>query len=321
MSAEAVKEQEIVSLDNIEIDESKSLFVEGGLDPYKEMVKEAYEYVKSLNLDMNNPDDRKALNSWSRKFGSLSSRVTKLGVADRSGYEEAKKKSKAVEKDFTELVDSCKANLRAPLDEWIEKDKARVQALEDRVKQITELGMAKMVPAPKLESSQYKERMDALNSIEVDESFEELLPEAEEEYVLAKRNLEALYKQAVEEEKEKAELEELRRQKAKAEREKEVKEAAERARKEAEEKAEKEKREAIEKVEREAREKAEKLEAERKAKEAEAKRRAEDEEHQRKINNEALASMVAAVPIEESVAKRVLSAIAKGNIKNVSINY
>lgn len=323
------QETTIVPLDDLtkEIGEVGSLFTPGGFDAYKPLVKEVFDYVKSLNLDMNKESDRKTLNSYSRKFGSLSSKTTKLGVADRSELEEKKKKSKAVEKDFTDYVDELKSELRKPLDEWIKKDEARVKALESRVQQIVDLGMTKMVPMPKLPSAEIKERLDLLHQIELDDSFEEFLSEAEEEHLVAHKNLRALYDSALEQEERDAELAKLKE----AEAEQKRKEREEQIHKEAQEKAEREAQEKIEKVEREARERAEKERLQREAKEkaeADAKAKADAEErarkankeHRKSVNCEALKALTSN-GINEEVAKQIITLIARDQVPNVTINY
>lgn len=317
----AIEEKNLVSIDDIVVDETKDLFVEGGLDSYKDLARQAYEYAVSQDFDMNIEADRKALNSWSRKFGSLVKRFTDLGVADRKEARRIMEKSKEVENDFTAYVNELKTDLRKPLDEWKEREAERVKQLESRVREIVDLGMTEMVPAPKLDSAQLKERLDALGGIELNETFEEFLPEAEEAYLLAKQNLTALYESTVEAEEQQAELEELKRKQREAEHEQKVKEAEERARKEAEERAEKEKNEAIEAVEREVKEKAEAEQRQREAEEAEAKRKAENVEHRASVNRQTLADLMSATNIDEATAKRVIKAIAKGLVSRVSINY
>lgn len=124
--------------------------------------------------------------------------------------------------------------------------------------------------------------------------------------------------------------------KAKAEAEKKaIVEAEERAKVIAEQKrladiqAEKDKAEAEKKAmievhakkDREAAELAAKEQARIAAEKAEEKERQENVAHQKRVNNEAIGCLIQSAGVDEPVAKRVLVAIAKGQIANVFIRY
>jgi len=135
-------------------------------------------------------------------------------------------------------------------------------------------------------------------------------------------------------------LEKAERERLQAEHEAKIAaEAAERATSEAEEKAARQVAEAQAATERAEREKAEaikeaELKAEREAKAKEDARIAEEQritaeqeareankEHCRKINNEVLADLVANTFLDDTTAKALISAIAKGLIAHTSIKY
>ena len=97
-------------------------------------------------------------------------------------------------------------------------------------------------------------------------------------------------------------------------------EKAEREQREAAERAEREKQQAIE-AERKRAEEARIAEEQRKAAEqAEIERKARNKAHQKRINNEAL-ECFKSLNMDEAQAKQVIEWIAKGMIKNVTINY
>ena len=114
---------------------------------------------------------------------------------------------------------------------------------------------------------------------------------------------------------------------------KEATEKAEREKKEAEERLERERAEAAEREERARQDAAaaerRRLEQEKADREAEEQRRAADEEHRRTFNREAMTDIQAAIPSigmlasesAEAVAKAVLCAIAKGQVRHVAIHY
>ena len=151
-----------------------------------------------------------------------------------------------------------------------------------------------------------------------------------------------------EQERERLRLEgEARARKEAEDRERQAREDAERQAREAREaaeKAEREKKEAEERLERERAEAAEReerarqdaaaaerrrMEQEKADREAEEQRRAADEEHRRTFNREAMADIAQALRDAdpnandgvESMAKAVLCAIAKGQVRHVAIHY
>lgn len=101
-------------------------------------------------------------------------------------------------------------------------------------------------------------------------------------------------------------------------------ERAERDKKEAAERAERARIEAIETAKRQAREEAERKERERIAKEAakkaEAERIAANKNHQKRINREAVESLVG-LGYSEDGAMGFVTVVAKGLVKNITINY
>lgn len=105
---------------------------------------------------------------------------------------------------------------------------------------------------------------------------------------------------------EKANREKLEAENARLRQEQEAKAAAERA--------EQEKQRAIE-AERQ------RIENERLAEIAAAEQREKNKNHAKKINNEALADLIKASGITDEQAKKIVTAIAKGEVRNVQINY
>lgn len=105
---------------------------------------------------------------------------------------------------------------------------------------------------------------------------------------------------------EKANREKLEAENARLRQEQEAKAAAERA--------EQEKLRAIE-TERQ------RIENERLAEIAAAEQREKNKAHAKKINNEALADLIKSSSISEDQAKKIVTAIAKGEVRNVQINY
>lgn len=274
--------------------------------------------------------------------------------------EEWKSKSKIVDqarKRMRDELDRVRDEVRAPLTEWENREKVRVEKLELRLKEID--GIRSRVPG--LKSFELRGDLEAVEAIIIDDSWEEFKAKAQ----AAKDETIAGLLKAIEEtekyEAEQLELKKLREEKEareKKEREEQIaKEAAERATREAEERAEaqrkkdaddkarleKEKVEAeqrAKKAEQDAKDEAVRAEArqkeavekarkeeqdrqerEKQAEEAARAKREANQKHLAKINNEVLAALVTVSGVTEDSGKAIIKAIVKGKIPHTKIQY
>ena len=281
---------------------------------------------------------------------SLAYQITlSKGALDRYGKtltDEWKAKSKAVDKarkTGREALDKLAKDTRLPLTEWEAKEEERKakekldaeitacwdeahdknklfdleKAEQERIRREEEKAEQERQEKIKLENEQ---RIAAEAKAQAEKEAKEAIERAERE----KREV-AIAAKLEAERKEQERLAEEQRQKDELAR-------VEREKKEALERAEREKQEAIEEQQRLAALKAERIEQERLAKEeterqeAERQRKAEearkaDLEHRRAINAEALSSILEIDAINEDQARTLIIAIAKGWVKNISINY
>ncbi|WP_260280279.1 cell envelope biogenesis protein TolA [Proteus terrae] len=280
----------------------------------------AEEEQKELDGDLSVAKNRKAFASLAYKVTQTKTYIDKEGKAVVDKLKELPKKVDASRKLFRDELDALSTEIRKPLTEWEEQEKAREEA-EALKKQI---------------------ELDHEEALQMNELFD--LRKAEEERKRIARE-EEMKRQAAEQARLEAECKAQQEIEAAAQREREAKEAAERAErekqeaiqraeqaaKEAKEKAERDAREALERAERE---KQLAIEAERKkAQEAEQTRLAEEErkrqeeakrqadkEHQRTVNNKAMQDLIDA-GIPEECAKNCIIAIAKNLVSNVKIHY
>lgn len=280
----------------------------------------AEEEQKELDSDLSVVKNRKAFASLAYKVAQTKTYIDKEGKAVVDKLKELPKKVDVSRKLFRDELDVLSTEIRKPLTEWEEQEKAREEA-EALKKQI---------------------EIDHEEALQMNELFD--LRKAEEERKRIARE-EEMKRQAAEQARLEAERKAQQEIEAAARREREAKEAAERAEREKQEaiqRAEQAAKEAKEKAERDAKEAQERaerekqlaIEAERKkAREAEQARLAEEErkcqeeakrqadkEHQKAINNQAMQDLIDA-GIPEECAKNCIIAIAKNLVSNVKIHY
>ncbi|MFN6873214.1 cell envelope biogenesis protein TolA [Proteus mirabilis] len=280
----------------------------------------AEEERKELDSDLSVVKNRKAFASLAYKVAQTKTYIDKEGKAVVDKLKELPKKVDASRKLFRDELDALSTEIRKPLTEWEEKEKAREEA-EALKKQI---------------------ELDHEEALQMNELFD--LRKAEEERQRIARE-EEMKRQAAEQARIEAERKAQQEIEASAKREREAKEAAERAEREKQEaiqRAEQAAKEAKEKAERDAKEAQERAEREKqlaikaerkKAREAEQARLAEEErkrqeeakrqadkEHQKAINNQAMQDLIDA-GIPEECAKNCIIAIAKNLVSNVKIHY
>lgn len=334
--------QELIALEAVQQNPLAVFATKNGLDPYLEQIKEE---VDAFVPDVSTKKGQDEIRSFAHKIARSKTALDNIGKELKASIMEQPKLIDAERRRVRELLEGWQEQIRRPLTELEEAEKARIAEIQKRIDEITALpdqlkehGASTGVIAKKIEEithddfdyAEVKSSADGAKFVAL-QALMKLKEDAEKAEEEAKKaelaRLEAEKKaQAEREARIKAEA------KAKAEREaQEAIERAERAREEAERKA----KEAQEKAEREARESKEraerekqaaiKAEQERVAREAREKAKAEaqrkaNEEHQRKINREALESLITA-GFDEAVSKKLIGAIAKGAIKNISINY
>ncbi|WP_139142867.1 cell envelope biogenesis protein TolA [Proteus sp. HMSC14B05] len=280
----------------------------------------AEEERKELDSDLSVVKNRKAFASLAYKVAQTKTYIDKEGKAVVDKLKELPKKVDASRKLFRDELDALSTEIRKPLTEWEEQEKAREEA-EALKKQI---------------------EVDHEEALQMNELFD--LRKAEEERKRIARE-EEMKQQAAEQARLEAERKAQQEIEAAAKREREVKEAAERAErekqeaiqraeqaaKEAKEKAERDAREALERAERE---KQLAIEAERKkAQEAEQARLAEEErkrqeeakrqadkEHRRKYNQETLQALVSN-GFDEKLATEFIKLVASNKIPHMTMNY
>jgi hypothetical protein len=316
--------------------------------------------VRSEVPDISNDKGRKRVISLAAKVASSKVALDNMGKELVAGWKAQSKLVDADRKLMRDRLDALKVEIRQPVTDWEEAAAKRIEDLQKRVAVIAELGKSQNEEGESYPLSALKSRLEDLQEVVIDESFEEFKLDAMETKEAAMAAIAARIADLEEQARKDAELEELRRkeeERAQKERDEAIaKEAAEKAAREERERIEKENEQkeqerlaAIrEKEEAEQRLKEEQERAEREAKEAEerAKReqeeavererkrvaveeaaakeeeakRAADKEHKRKLNKEALECFKQG-GLDDDAAKLAVELIAKKMIANVTINY
>lgn len=340
----------------IEPDLAPSIYVENGLDKFLEQIREGVNEVP----DLSTAKGRARIASLAAQVSRSKTAVEKPG---RDYLKRLKEQPKVVEAELRRFVTECdqlRDEVRRPLTEWEDAEKARTEALQQRLVDLRSLADVIDAAGNYLPSADIQARILEAKSVVLDDSWQERAAEAGVAKDSTIQQLEASLAVAQKREHEAAELERLRKEaeeKARLEREETIRrEASEKARRdaetnhraeleaaerrEAEEKAraeaaerqrlETEQRAAREKQEAEARarrEKEEAVAAERRRQEEEQKRiadeearRAADKEHRRTINRQAIADLIDS-GLPQEMAEKALIAIASGKVSAVSIKY
>lgn len=309
------------------------------LDPLIEAIEKE---ARSLVPDLSTKKGRDAIASMAHKVARSKTYIDNAGkdlVAELKALPKQIDESRRL---VRERLDALKDEVRRPLTEW-EAEQERIKA-EEAMNAMHEEALVMNADfdrqrAAKIEADH---EMALLMNEKLDREREEARQKAEQ----AKREHEERIKREAEEKARREADEAAKREiEAAAAREREAtlaKERAERERIESEQRAEREKQEALAKAERERiaaeekakREKEEAIQRERAAAEAreqarlaeekrikdEEARRAADKEHRKTVNNKALQDLISA-GVPEECAKLCITAIAKGNITAISINY
>ncbi|HBR7902592.1 TPA: hypothetical protein L9426_001130 [Klebsiella pneumoniae] len=283
-------------------DMAPAIYVENGLDSFLEKIRAGVNEVP----DLSTAKGRARIASLAAQVSRSKTAVEKHG---RDYLKRLKEQPKVVEAELRRFVTECdqlRDEVRRPLTEWEDAEKARTEALQQRLVDLRALADVIDTAGNYLPSADIQARILEAKSVVLDDSWQERAAEAGVAKDSTIQQLEASLVIAQKREHEAAELDRLRKEaeeKARLEREENIRrEAAEQAKRDAEEKAqaeidaaarresearaateraEREKIEAQQKAEREAKAAAEKAEQEKNAAIAAERRRHEEAESAR----------------------------------------
>jgi hypothetical protein len=328
-----------------------------GLDPYLDQIRAE---VNAFVPDMTTDTGRKAIASVAYKVAKSKTYLDGLGKSLTDEWAKKKKVVDEERRRVRDELDALKDQVRAPLTAWEQAEKERVERLSGIVAYLDSAKTPYHEDGRRMNSEEIGSVIAGVTGVFVDASFGEFEQAAINAKAATLEALNAHKAEAEKQEAEALELERLRKEQAEREqREREeriAKEAADKARAEAAEEAAR--KEAAQKAENERRaQEAEqqRLRAEQEKQEAErrhaaeiesAKRQAEqaaederkrieqhqaaekaaedarqkDRAHQKAVHADIISDM-AAIGVDEETAKRIITAIRKGQISNLKVFY
>lgn len=262
-------ELEVISITE---DQAPTLYVENGLDQYLEKIRQAVNETP----DLTTKKGRDRIASLAAKVSRSKTAIEKPG---RDYLKRLKEQPKVIEAElrrFTTECDRIRDETRQTLTEWENAEKAREDALKQRIAELRALADVVDAMGNYLPSDEISARLATAKSVTLDDSWQELSAEAGVAKDATVQRLELSLAEAKKREDAAAELERLRKeQEAEAQRRRDEqlkREAAEEATRQAELKAQQE-REAAAKREADLKAEAARIEQQR----IDAERRAEQE--------------------------------------------
>lgn len=318
--------------DLVVIEKANALTVFKSADQIEEIIQKVEREVMSFVPDVTSAKGRKEIASLAYRVSQTKSYLDGLGKDLVAELKEVPKLIDANRKTVRDRLDALRDKARQPYTDW--------EAEQERIKAEEEARIAAEKLAAQIESDH---EIALLLNEKFDRDAAEAKAEAERQRIAHE---EEIKRRAVEQARIEAEQKAQQEREAAARREAELKSKAEQAERDriaAQERAEREAKEAQERTARlaqEARDHAERekqaaiAEEQRKAKAAEDARlaeekrmadeaaaRAADVKHRKAINNQAKANLIANAGLIEEQAIAVITAIAKGTISAITINY
>ena len=258
-----------ITLPTITPDQYPALYVLGGLDPYYQQIR---NQVLSEVPDLNTKAGIARVKSLARIVSESKTAIEKPG---RNYLKQLKEMPKVIEaelRDWVTKMDALRDEVRQPVTELEEKEAARTAALDERLNKIRLLKSTVEFTTAYQSSTAINGFISELESIVIDDSWQEYKNRAAMAKEAAKVELDKALQTALTFEAQQAEIAKLKAEQEEKDRIQREKEIADQARHEAEQKALREK---LESEQREQAAKDAKLKAEADAKEAQ--RRLEQE--------------------------------------------
>jgi colicin import membrane protein len=315
---------EVLELVAIETLKAAEVFAEGGAAAVVAAIEKT---VRAVETDVSTPKGRGAIASLARNVSSAKVKLDGLGkdyVAD------LKQQAKTVDDErriIKDRLDALRDEVRKPLDAFEAKQQARI---DEHEAELARIAQATDFPTPEPTIAEIQDRLDRVRSMGGNRDWEEFAKRAERAREETSTALAAMLKAA----QDRAELGKLRAEQAARAEQDRIAQAADRAAAEARQEAEAERlRLAREKAEadiraRLAEERAEQAAAaerqriadEQAAQQREREKREANRRHRGKVHS-AIKSALAPLGLSDDLAVAVVTAIAKGDVPYITINY
>lgn len=313
-------------------------------DTLENLLQAIEKEVSSIVPDILTAKGRKAITANVSRVTKSKTTLEAMGKNHVAAEKEKLKKFDGRRKHAFTFLEDLQKEVRKPLTEWEDKEKARIAKCEDVVNSFIQASDSSD-NWMNYSANELRDLLDSVEEVTITKRLAEFEDEAAQAKANAIKNINTAIQSRVKYDEDQAELAKLRKdaeeadrlrfeadQRAKAERQAKQKiidannetkaaeqraEAAEQQRIKDAEEAEKQKQ--IE-VEQAAQAERDRIEAERLKEEQEAVAREADTKHRGKINR-AIVKELLKCDIDEKQAKSIVTAIAKGKIPNTKINY
>lgn len=284
-----------------------------GEEAAQAMIAEIRAKALLIPVDISTDKGRKSCASIALKIAKSKTFLDDCGKSLVDGQKKEIKKVDDLRKMIRDGLDAFKEEYRRPLTEFEDREEKRVADFQARIKAMREI-------RPAATSAEIREQMQAFGVFSRD-GWDEFAEPAAMAHASGAGILFDAFTAAEKREAEAIELARLRKEAA----ENEARQRDDRIRREAEERG---------RIEAERKAAAELAEANRRAEAAEARIPAapqplpakspapfSDVEHKRGVNREIMAHLCGPLEVPEELARKIVIALAKGEIPNVSINY
>ncbi len=319
----------LAKIDTITVTE---MFTAGFMDPILVAVRTEV-LAQAAKLDISTEENRKAIASIAYKVAKSKTFVD----AQRKAYVgEQKKKLAAIDavgSHIWTVLEGIQQEVRQPLTEWEDKEKARVKALEDSLAELRQVGPLTMTQYDALTVAEMEDRLHDVENDSTDwQEFTELAKGAK---VQAVETITAAIARKRKAEEDSKELERLRAESAARAQQDAIDEAVRAAQEKAEQaqkqleaeqqasarRAEEAAAEAVRAAERAVEAERQRVEAAEKAAAEEAEARAANTQHRVNVQEDIIMAMVEHTEATRDIAVTVIEAVTKGLIPHVTITY
>ena len=217
-----------LALPTVTPEQYPALYVSGGLDPYYQQIR---QQVLSEVPDLTTKKGIARIKSLAAMVSSSKVAIEKPGREYLKQLKEMPKVIEAELRDWNQKMDSLRDEVRQPVTELEEKEKARIAELDQRIAAIQEMGAKATTESPSAEIQLW---IDELEAIAIDETWSEYQDRAQAAKEAAKIKLDTFLQVRLQYEANQAEIARLKQQQEEAQRIEHERQVAENARLEAE---------------------------------------------------------------------------------------
>lgn len=195
--------QQVITIDDISADNAPAIYVAGGLGQFFDAVKAE---VTGEVPDLTTRKGRERIASLAATVSKSKAAVEKPGRDYLRRLKEMPKVVEAELRDFVTKMDNLRDTTRQPLTEWEEAEQARKDKHVDGIQDIKDLAAFEAIPT----AAHVAQIIAGLESVEINETWEEFLAEAAQVKDQTLSKLRTLHAERTQYEAEQAELTRLR---------------------------------------------------------------------------------------------------------------